>query len=45
MKRYVSPEIRLLTPDPADILTGSTGVANDHYSEEPEYWNLGAGKR
>ena len=40
MKTYVSPAIRLLVPDSLDILTGSTGVQNDHIIDEPEYWNL-----
>lgn len=40
MKRYVSPAIQLLTPDTVDILTGSTGLLNDHYTDEPTYWNF-----
>mgnify|MGYP006983562564 CR=1 FL=1 len=40
MKPYVSPAIQLLVPDSRDILTGSTGVKNDHFVGEPEYWNL-----
>ena len=40
MKRYVSPAIQLLTPDTVDIPTGSTGLLNDHYTDEPTYWNF-----
>ena len=40
MKRYVSPAIQLLIPDTVDILTGSTGLLHDRYTDKPTYWNF-----